>query len=267
MKPAICTSFDYELPCARAVTMIRDAGFEVVSIGARPQHSGYDTADGRSALGRLLDENGLAVDSVHAPFPEGDRLFSLDESERAESIRQCQVALDAAAELDGRIVVIHLIQPYGIAQDDVRNAMVEQGRRSVGVLAEQAASRGVKLALENGQEAAYDQVLATLLAEFANEHVGFCYDSGHENVQGTCFRMLERFGHRLLTVHLHDNHGSDTHMLPWEGMIDWDRFRGLLHGIGYSGNLLLEADMRHSQFKDHGVFLSQARERAERILR
>jgi len=246
--------------------MIRQAGFEVISLGARPQHSGYATAAGRSAIRKLIEGNGMTLDSVHAPFPEGDRLFSLDETECLESLRQCQIALDAAAELDGRIVVIHLIQPYGIPHGEARNKMIEHGRRSVGALAACASARGVKLALENGQRPDYDQVLASLMAEFNDEHVGFCYDSGHENVQGTCFNMLEQFGHRLLTVHIHDNKGSDTHTLPYEGTIDWDRFRKIFHGLRYSGNLLLEADIKHSQFKDHAVFLSQARERAERLL-
>jgi len=208
----------------------------------------------------------MTIDSVHAPFPEGDRLFSLDETERLESIRQCQIALDAAEELDNRIVVIHLIQPYGIPEGGVRNKMIEQGRRSVSVLTAYAGGRGVKLALENGQERNYDQVLASLLAEFNDAHIGFCYDSGHENVQGTCFKILEQFGHRLQTVHLHDNLGSDTHMLPYEGTIDWERFRKIFHGLDYSGNLVLEADIKHSQFQDPTIFLSEARKRAERLL-
>ena len=78
--------------------------------------------------------------------------------------------------------------------------------------------------------------------------------------------MLEQFGHRLLTVHIHDNKGSDAHTLPYEGTIDWDRFRKIFHGLRYSGNLLLEVHIRHSQFKDPAVFLSQARKRAERLL-
>lgn len=266
MKAAICTSIDYAIPFAHLIPMIRNAGFEVVSIGANPQHSGYTTAEGRAAIRELIEANGMTIDSVHAPFPEGDRLFSLDESERLESLRQCQIALDTAAELDGKIVVIHLIQPYGIPEGDVRDRMIEQGHRSVSVLAAYANSRGVKLALENGQKRAYDRVLAGLLAEFSDAHVGFCYDSGHENVQGTCFKMLEEFADRLFTVHIHDNNGSDTHTLPYEGTIDWDRFRGIFHGLRYSGNLLLEADLKHSQFKDHTVFLSQARERAEKLL-
>ena len=266
MKPAICTSFDYTIPFAQAIAMIREAGFEVVSVGARPQRSGYSTAEGRAAIRKLIEENGITIDSVHAPFPEGDRLFSLDETERLESIRQCHLAADTAAELDGRIVVIHLIQPYGIPEGEVRNQMIEQGRRSVSALAAYAGGRGVKLALENGQKRGYDQVLSSLLAEFNDAHIGFCYDSGHENVQGTCFRMLEEFGHRLFTVHIHDNKGSDTHTLPYEGTIDWERFRRIFHGLGYSGNLLLEVDLKHSGFREPAVFLAEARKRAERLL-
>ena len=266
MRPAICTGFDYNIPFDRSVGMIRDAGFEVICIGARPEHSGYATEAGRAAIEGLLREHGLSVDSVHAPFPEGDRLFSLDERERLESIHQCEVAMDAAAQLDGRIVVIHLIQPYDIPEGDERSAMIERGRESVGVLAGQAADRGVKLALENGQRRAYDHVLVDLLTQFDGEHVGFCYDSGHENVLGTCFRLLEQFADRLLTLHLHDNHGSDTHMLPYEGTIDWERFRAILRRLEYRGNLLLEVSTGQSQFKDPAVFLSEARQRAERLL-
>ena len=266
MKPAIFTSFDSTIPFAQAITMIGEAGFEVVALGGHLQHSGYTTAASRTATRKLIEKNGMTIDSLHAPFPEGDRLFSLDETQRLESIRHCQIALDAAAELDGKIVVIHLIQPYGIPQGDVRKRMIDQGRRSVSTLVAHADARGVKLAFENGQKRAYDQVLEDLMAEFRDAHVGFCYDTGHENVQGTCFSMLERFGDRLFTMHVHDNTGSDTHMLPFEGTIDWDRFREVLHGLHYSGNLPVEASPTHSQFKDHAVFLLEARVRAERLL-
>lgn len=265
MKSAICTSFDSSIPFARSLTMIRQAGFEVISIGGRPERSGYATVAGRAAIRERMAMHGLAVDSVHAPFPEGDRLFSLDEAERLKSIRQCQTALDAAAELAGRMVVVHLIQPYDIPAGDARDRMVDHGRRSVATLADYAAKAGVKLALENGQRAFYDGVLASFLTEFDVPHVGFCYDSGHEHVQGTCFRLLERFGHRLLTLHVHDNKGTDTHVLPHEGTIDWEGFRRTLHGLDYAGNLLLEADIRNSSIKDPAIFLAEAWKCAEEL--
>jgi len=266
MKPAICTSFDYNLPFARVMPMIRQAGFEVVSIGARPQHSDYHTLEGRAVIKRLADEYELEIDSVHAPFPEGDRLFDLDEANRLQSVRQCKIAIDAAADLNGRIVVIHLIQPYGIPHGDVRDRMIAQGMISVRALADYAVAKGVKVAFENGQKLDYDQVLEVFLTKFSGNPIGFCYDSGHENVQGTCFRMLEKFGRRLLSVHLHDNTGSDTHMLPFEGNIDWEQFKKIFHKLDYSGKLLLEADIKNSQFKDPELFLSEARKRAERLM-
>lgn len=266
MKLAIFTSFDPAIPFPKVIPMIREAGFEAVSFAAKRGQSDYMTPEGRAAIRKVLEANGMPIDSLHAPFPEGDRLYSLDENERTESLRLCRLAMDAAAELDGKIVVIHLIQPYGIPEGEVRNRMVEQGRRSVGELAAYAGRRGVKLALENGQRRDYDQVLEELLAEFKEPHVGFCYDVGHEHVQGGCFRMLETYGNRLLTVHIHDNKGSDTHTLPYEGTIDWERFRRIFHSLSYDGNLLLEGDMKNSQFKEHIVFLEEARERAERLL-
>ncbi|MFO7946602.1 MAG: hypothetical protein R6V19_07300, partial [Armatimonadota bacterium] len=94
MKPAICTSFNYEIPFSEVIPMVRDAGFEAVCIGAKVEHSEYDTRAGRSAIRKLLEHNDLTLDSVHAPLPEGDQLFAIEETERAESVRQCQIALD-----------------------------------------------------------------------------------------------------------------------------------------------------------------------------
>jgi len=265
MKPAIFTSFDSTIPFSQAIQMIRQAGFEVVALGGNRQNSGYITKEQRTATCKLIKENGMSIDSLHAPFPEGDRLFSLNEAERLESIIQCKNALDAAAELDGKIVVIHLIQPYGIPVGEVRNKMIDQGRRSVGTLAEHADIRGIKLALENGQKSAYDQILKDFLDEFKDKHIGFCYDTGHENVQGTCFSMLEQLGNRLFTMHIHDNTGSDSHMLPFEGTIDWNHFKNILRNLNYSGNILIEAHSEHSEFKESNIFLAEAIKRAQKL--
>lgn len=263
MNTAICTGFDYAISFEQTIAMVREAGFRTIALGARPEHSGYASGAGRAVIRRLTA--GMAIDSVHAPFPEGDRLFSLDEGERSESVRQCQTAVQAASELDSPIVVIHLIQPYDIPHGEARDQMIDQGRKSVATLAACCEAQGVKLALENGQRADYDEVVASFLTELDMSHVGLCYDSGHEHVQGTCFNMLERFGDRLLTFHLHDNKGEDIHVLPYEGTISWDRFGAILQGMSYRGNLLLEVDMKHSQFQHPAEFLAQAKMRVETI--
>ena len=266
MRPGIFTSFMAGMPFETALPMIQAAGFQAVSLGGVPQLAGYATAAERRKLVALLGDLGLVIDSVHAPFPEGDRLFAEDESARQESLRLCRFALDAAAEVNGKVVVIHLIQPYGIPPGEQRDRMIEQGRRSVAELAEQAAARQVCLALENGQRLDYDQVLFDLLEELPAPHVGLCYDSGHEHVQGRCFQMLRRYGHRLLALHIHDNTGRDTHLLPYEGTVPWAAFSEAMAGLDFAGNLVLEPSMAHSSFSDPEEFLDEAMRRCRRLL-
>jgi len=265
IRPAIYTGIDNSTPIVDLVPLIRQAGFDVLAL-SNPKHNGYDTPAGRAVIRGLLDQHGMTLDSIHAPFPEGDRLFDLDEAKRQESIRQCKIAVEAAAELDGPIVVVHLIQPYDIPHGDSRDRMLTLGKESLRKLVDHAAERKVKLALENGQRRDYDEVLEDCLAEFPAATVGFCYDSGHENVQGTCFRMLEKNADRLLTLHIHDNRGTDTHELPYEGTIPWDTFRPLFHRLDYRGNLPLEVVSKGSPIRDLKAFLAEAYKRTQRLL-
>ena len=62
MKSSLCTSFDYTIPFAQVIPMIRQAGFEAVSLGASAPHSGYATAEGRTAIRKLIEQNGLTID-------------------------------------------------------------------------------------------------------------------------------------------------------------------------------------------------------------
>ena len=264
MRPAICTGFEPAVPFTESLAMIVEAGFEAIAIGARPEHSGYDTAEGRRRIAQSVDDHRLHVDSVHAPFPEGDRLCSLDEAEREESVRQCKTAIDTAADLGTCVVVVHLnTNPEPAA----RREMLQQGFRSMETLRDHALGRGVGLAIENSWGEPYAEMLHAVMAEVGEAPIGFCFDAGHGNVDGVGIGDLLRYGDRLLTVHLHDNLGTDTHMLPYEGNMDWGRIMGALREVDYRGNLLLEVATHDSEFKDATVFLSQAYERAQRLLR
>lgn len=263
MRPAICTGFDPAVPFAESLAMIREAGFEVIAIGARPEHSGYDTAEGRRRIAQLVTDYHLHVDSVHAPFPEADRLCSLDESERSESLSQCEVAIDTAEGLGTDVVVVHLNTNADAA---VRARMLDQGRRSIESLSEYALGQSVELALENSWGEPYAEMLHAVMGEFDDAPIGFCFDAGHGNVDGVGVGDLLRYGHRLLTVHLHDNLGTDTHMLPYEGNMDWGRIMGALREVGYGGNLLLEAATHNSEFKEPSAFVAEAFRRAERLI-
>ena len=51
----------------------------------------------------------------------------------------------------------------------------------------------------------------------------FCYDSGHNHCFDGDYDYLEKYGDKLICLHLHDNMGdSDSHTLNKYGNIDWD---------------------------------------------
>jgi sugar phosphate isomerase/epimerase len=80
---------------------------------------------------------------------------------------------------------------------------------------------------------------------FSEEKVGVCFDVGHANngVGDKLYEDLRECSHRLIHIHLHDNHGfhkGDEHLEPGEGIIDFNKVYRILKEIKYNGIVLLE---------------------------
>ena len=75
--------------------------------------------------------------------------------------------------------------------------------------------------------------------------MGFCFDSGHCNLESPpTFHLLERYADRLCVTHLHDNYGkADDHRLPFDGAIPWAQLAQTLSRIGYTKPLNIEVGM------------------------
>lgn len=71
--------------------------------------------------------------------------------------------------------------------------------------------------------------------------VGMNLDVGHANLTGDLFQLIERFGHRLYSTHLHDTDGTrDGHLPPGQGTVAWDALFSLLAAMPYEGPFHLE---------------------------
>ena len=87
-------------------------------------------------------------------------------------------------------------------------------------IADAAERYGVYLALENS---VFPEYLQFIFDNIKSEYIGFCFDSGHEHAFAKDFGYLDKFGDRLMALHLHDNDGiHDQHLVPFYGSIDWD---------------------------------------------
>jgi sugar phosphate isomerase/epimerase len=266
MKIGISTTLNYDIPLTEMLPLVKAAGFDAVSLGGKREHSNFHLTEGRAQIGRLLDETGLILDSIHAPFKREDGdISALEEEIRTGAVENLKNAVDAANVLRAPIVILHLNARFPGAATPER---IEQVRHSMHELVPYAEAKNIRLACENLVRESEHRIFETILAEFTQPHVGFCYDSAHDYISGTNFKTLERYGDRLFTIHIVDDIETrqDDHLLPFEGKIDWQDFSRVFKKTDYKGIFLLEPEMRLSAFKQPAVFLKEALARAKRIL-
>lgn len=189
------------------------------------------------------------------------QIASLDEMRRGQGVAIAKRTVDLALQLGARLVVIHpgsivadpaldyrLREMYlageadtpayaalrgELMADRARRAAphLEAARRSLREIIEYALPLGVTIGLENRYRY-YDipilDEMEALLELSDEEGFGFQYDVGHAETLdrlGLCahFDWLERFGRRMVGMHLHDVNGLTDHRVPGDGSVDFAR--------------------------------------------
>ena len=239
---------------------IADAGFDGF-FSSRHGKEAPSVADARFAA----KETGLLLQSIHAPFGHVDALWDGGEAGEA-ALSVLLTCLEDCAANDVSLMISHAFIGFD------RHTPTEVGIENFGRLIRRAGELGVSLALENTEGEEY---LAALLSTFSGEkHVGFCWDSGHE----LCYNrkdMLALYGDRLLGTHLNDNLGvrdpqgkiitprDDLHLLPFDGVGDWQIFAARLAGLSFGGPLTFE--LKPSEELSFAEYAKEAHSRAERF--
>lgn len=214
---------------------------------------------------RCAKEYGLLLQSIHAPFVHVADLW--DGGEPAEAaLSELLACLEDSAAAEVPLVVCHAFIGFD------RHSPTAVGVENYGRLIRRAGELGVSLALENTEGEEY---LAALFDAFSGEeHVGFCWDSGHE----LCYNrkdMLALYGDRLFGTHLNDNLGvrdpegkiitpkDDLHLLPFDGVGEWRTFASRLAGLDFRGPLTFE--LKPSEQFPFAEYAKEAHSRAERF--
>lgn len=184
--------------------------------------------------------------------------------------------VELAHVLGATEIVLHMYLPYQdfVEVPGAKEAFYETVYRSLDELQPFCREKNVRICIENLFEAPGElqiEQFDRLFARYPADFLGLCLDTGHANlVWGNEFvkELVERFGDRLYSIHMHDNKGwgteegcNDAHALPGEGNIDWKTVMEALKKTAYEQPWVLEVNKPACE--DAKAFLARAVKSAE----
>ncbi len=222
----------------------------------------------QAKLRSSLDDVGVNINTVHAPFGAPVDISSEDADVRATGVAVVEASIRYAAGIGADIVVVHAsMEP--IAPDD-RDTREELARGSLLGLAARAGDAGVRVAVELLPRTCLGNTpegLRRLLDGIPSAQAGSCLDTNHltppwmSAVRADSERereLLDGLGgdlvypsllpgvvrslaDRLITLHVSDYNGIDErHWLPFRGVVDWAAFANALADVEFSGAFVYE---------------------------
>ncbi|MBO5221234.1 MAG: sugar phosphate isomerase/epimerase [Clostridia bacterium] len=236
MKTAVNLSCVAGVSSLDLIPLVKRAGFDGCFSGVSA-----DVTDVMTVASRLREE-GLIYQSVHAPFTKMHQMWESGE-DGENALAELIACAENAARVRVPIMVTHVF--IGFREEHPNSLGVER----FGKLVKRAEELGIKIAFENTEGESYLQAVRDGL--FSSPAAGFCIDTGHEMCYNRSADMISKYGAegKLFCTHLNDNMGitgpeifwlDDAHLLPFDGIADWDGIAKRMKAVGYDGFLTLE---------------------------
>ena len=267
---------------------VAGSGMAHVEVTYRPP---CDDDAWQNKLRRALDDVGVNINSVHAPFGSPVDISSEDASVRATGAAAIEASIRYASGIGADIVVVHgSMEPIVPADREKREALA---RDSLASLCASAGDAGVRIAVELLPRTCLGNTadgLWRLLDGIPEEQGGFCLDTNHltppwlsgvregsdrerallDNLGGVLAYpamlpdVVRSLAARLITLHVSDYNGIDErHWLPLRGVIDWAAFVNALSEAGFDGAFVYETRFTADGLRDQ---LSEARANFDSLL-
>lgn len=237
----------------RALTMIREAGFEGVDysfywLPADSPMLGREYLAYAEELRRHMDEIGLCCRQAHAPF---DMKFGDSFDESNPHYLAIVRAMEAAAVLGAERIVVHAVK---IPQEYGGINLIDYNTEFYGSLSPYCERFGIKVAVENlftsdKKCGCYRGVIGTpeeqcdLIRRLGSPMFCACVDLGHAALTGIEPEIfLRRMDPSLLAcLHIQDlDYVKDRHTLPFGGTLNWDGILSALRDARYTGDISFE---------------------------
>lgn len=157
--------------------------------------------------------------------------------------------IDMAALMNIPLAVIHPIAWY--SSEVKYGDWVRANMAFLSPLVEYARAKGIKLCIENmpsdretPENHLYGSCALNISSLAEKLGAGICWDTGHANISG--YRQSEQMQilkGKIDVLHVHDNGGKgtkDSHMLPFDGNVDWEDVAFGMRCSGFEGILDVE---------------------------
>ncbi len=264
------TSSHYKISYPDQIRLMKKTGFEAT-------FANYGPNVDLDEFAKVCKEENMIFQSIHAPFDYMGEIWKKEAEQAPVAMEQNFDCLHDCIRHEVPIMVMHTYigfkghtpTPYGIER--------------LAKLVEAAEKAGVKIAFENTEGIEYLE--ATMEAFKDSPAVGFCWDTGHEMCYNHSQDMLAKYGDRLICTHINDNLGikdiggeityiDDLHLLPFDGIADWNDIVDRLHKANYNGILTFELNTlskpgRHENDKYEAMpierYMAEAYARACRV--
>ena len=246
----------------KSLQLISEAGFTHLLWS---HHWNTDFAYGKhelTAIKNMLKTYNLNVQDIHGCANAEKSFFSPIEYQRKAGIELMINRMEMMQELEASgVLVMH--QPR--IKTDSTPAEISYKRRqfssllrSMDELIPILEKYKIRIALENMPGDTWE-FQRYLLDNYPSELFGFCFDSGHANIElrnqlDDCYE----YRNRIIALHIHDNNGKkDQHTSPFTGTLDWEKTAKIIRESGYSGILNFELHLKDSIFMNHEYPLNE----------
>ena len=212
----------------QTVKAIKKAGFDNVFV----QWYNKSLTCSKKEQVKLCRDNGLNVEFAHLGYEHINDLW-LDGKGGDKLIDDYINDLENLKKLGIDLSIIHTMSsptPPEISKKGI-NRLIR--------LFSVAREMNVKLAVENLRIRKY---FDCVFDNTAFDNVGVCLDVGHCHIYFNDDFDWDRYGDKILAIHLHDNDGKkDLHHLPFDGSVPWELYETKLKEYGFDKPITLES--------------------------
>lgn len=257
MNLSIVDWFGYNLSPQERMRFIKDAGFSGVLL----LWADYFDNDYKQ-FPEYARSAGLFVENAHAPYMNANVLWE-DTVNGQDACKELISCVEDCATYNIPTLIMHPENKKGTETTPLPSDFTI-GIDRMNRIVDAAERLNVNIAIENMSRHEY---LDCIFKNIQSDRLGFCFDSGHWNVFTPETDLLTLYGNKLMSLHLHDNNGTDDwHSLPFSGNIDWNDIAFKLKGVSYNGSIALEVgNTRFENIENPHEFLQLAVESAGNI--